>query len=365
MHLLQVVASGEWGGPERYAFDICRYFRSRGCSVKVMTREALAVDGHFRKAGIDILHAPLRSYPDYYTARAMVRAFADMPRGEGVVHVHRYNDALSCIIARKMARRPDIRLVYTRHKAKKANDGFLRRIIYRGIDSHLFVSEFSKKRFYEKWLPGKSPLGEEKTAVTYNSLLDHAPEPLPEPEKGPVVMAYRGGLKPGKGIETIIDALALLGKHKVRLHIMGKGHPDYVDGLRRRAQMAGVASRIDWVRNPEFAEEKMRNVHFGVLPSVLPEAFGMANIEFMACGKPQISTFSGAESEVLTPGEDSLRVPAGDAEKLAEAIILLAEDAQRRRLMGAKALENYKRRFSWPHFIHRLLPHYGFKSLSR
>lgn len=359
MHLLHVVPSGDWGGPERYAFDICRYFDALGWPVKVLTRDARAIDSQFENASIKVCHAPLRQYPDYYSARAMARLFSDMPRGEGIVHVHRYNDALTCILARRLARRPDIRLVATRHKAEKGRDSFLRRIIYNGIDRHLFVSEFSKEIFYKGWSPGKSPLREEKTAITYNSLLYSASTPYPDPPKGPISAAYRGKLKPGKGLETLIDAFALLKDLRVRLKIMGKGHPDYVDSLRRRAQMARVADQIDWSRNTEFAEEKMASVHFGILPSDVPEAFGMANIEFMSCGKPQISTFSGAEREVLKPGADSLEVPAANPAALAEAITKLASDASLRSEMGRKAFDRYNELFAWPRFVDRLMPHYS------
>lgn len=358
MTLLHVVPSGEWGGPERYAFDICRHYRQQGWTAKVLTRDARAIDRQFLKAGIEVCHAPLRQYPDYYSAKEMARIFAGMPRGEGIVHVHRYNDALTCILARKLSGRSDIKLVATRHKAEKGRDSFLRRIIYRGIDSHLFVSEFSKKVFYSGWPEGKSPLDEKKTSVTYNSLLRADDGPVLKPEKGPVSAAYRGKLKPGKGLETLIDALALLKNTKVRLRIMGKGNPDYVDSLRRRVQLAGVAEQIDWSRNTDFAEPLFETVHFGVLPSDEPEAFGMANLEFMACSKPQISTFSGAEREVLRAGEDSIEVPPGDPVRLAEAIRRLASDAALREEMGRKALERFETEFSWNRFIERLTPHY-------
>lgn len=353
--------SGEWGGPERYAFDICSYFRDLGWTTKVLTRDTHAIDSLFAKGGIEVRHAPLRQYPDYYSARAMARLFADVPQGEGIVHVHRYNDALTCVIARFIARRPDIRLVATRHKAEKGRDSMLRRIIYRGIDRHLFVSEFSKTVFYQGWPDGKSPLKEEKTAVTYNSLLHTIS--APEPERGPVSAAYRGKLKPGKGIETLIDAFSLLSDCKVRLRIMGKGDPDYVDALRRRAQIAGIADRIDWNRDSDFAEENFGRIHFGVLPSNEPEAFGMANLEFMANGKPQISTFSGAEREVLKPGEDSIEVEAANPGMLAEAIRRLAQDASLRIDMGRKAFSRYTDLFSWPRFIERLLPNYILDSI--
>ena len=356
--LIHVVPSGEWGGPERYAFDICNYFAGKGWTTRVLTRDARAVDIPFEKVGIEVRHAPLRQYPDYYSARAMARLFADMPRGEGIVHVHRYNDALTCIIARRLSRRPDIRLVATRHKAEPGRDSFLRRIIYNGLDSHLFVSEFSKKIFYQGWKPGQSPLREEKTAITYNSLYNTSAAPIPEPERGPISAAYRGKLKPGKGLETLIDAFALLKGSKIRLRIMGKGAPDYVDSLRRRAQMNGIADQIDWSRDTYFAEDNLAKIHFGILPSVEPEAFGMANLEFMATGRPQISTFQGAVREILAPGEDSLEIAPGDAGGLAEAIRLLATDAERRRQMGSRAFSRFSGLFSWNHFIERLNEQY-------
>lgn len=356
--LIHLVSSGEWGGPERYAFDICRHFSARGFDVRVLTRDARAVDAPFRKAGIPISHAPLRPYPDFWSARRLARMLATVEKGEGVVHVHTYSDALTVILGRLMARRPDIRLVATRHLAEKGHDSLLRRFIYNGIDSHLFVSEFSKHKFYERWAPDRSPLPESKTDVTYNSLLDMSGDPMPKPEKGPVSAAYRGKLKAGKGLETLIDAFALLKKSKIRLRIMGKGKPDYVDTLRRRAQMAGIADQIDWSRDTDFAEGTLAKVHFGVLPSVEPEAFGMANLEFMACGKPQISTFSGAQREMLVSGENAIEVPPGEPEPLAEAISLLASSPDLRADMGQKAFQRYNSLYSWNKFITRLNPHY-------
>lgn len=353
-----MVPSSEWGGAERYAFDICRYFRSIGWDTRVLTRDARIIDAPFEKAGIPISHAPLRSYPDYYSARILAGLFAKIPEGRGIVHVHRLNDALTSLMARKLARRPDIRIVSTRHKARKGRNSFLRRIIYRGIDSQLFVSEFCKDIFFSAWKPGKAPLPETKTAVSYNSLFLPPRAPSGGDAPGPVSAAYRGKLKPGKGLETLIDAFALIKGSKIRLRIMGKGKPDYVDSLRRRAQLAGIADLIDWSRDTDFAEATLAKVHFGVLPSDEPEAFGMANLEFMASAKPQIATFTGAQSEILTEGADSLIVPPADPTALADAILKLGTDSSLRQEMGRQALQNFDQKFAWPHFVERLMPHY-------
>lgn len=352
------MASGEWGGPQRYALDICRHFRSQGWKVRVITRDAKAVDTPFLREGISVRHAPLRDYPDLFSALMLARMMRRIPKGEGIVHVHRYNDALTAIVARLLARRPDIRLVSTRHRADLGRRGLVRRIVYAGIDSHLFVSEFSRQRFLQVWPEGECPVAEGRMSVAFNSLLTPEPGPCPEPERGPVVALYRGGLKPGKGLETLIDALSLLKDVRMRLRIVGRGMPDYVDQIRRRAVTRGVMERIDWVRRADFPADVIAQCHFGVFPSATPEAFGMANLELMACGRPQISTFTGGQKEFLTPGADALEVAPADASSLAEAMRRLATDPALRSHMGEQARRHYTESLSWPRFLERLLPAY-------
>lgn len=356
--LIHIVASGAWGGPQRYALDICRHFRSHGWKVRVITRDAKAVDTPFLQEGISVRHAPLRDYPDIYSALTLSRMMRPIPEGEGIVHVHRYNDALTAIIARKLARRPDIRIVSTRHKADLGKSGILRRFVYSGIDAHLFVSEFSRQRFLAVWADGICPISEDRMWVAFNSLLTPGVEAAGEPSRGPVTAVYRGGLKQGKGIETLIDALSLLRDIKLRLKIVGRGLPDYVDQLRRRAATRGVMERIDWVRDSEFPATILAQCHFGVFPSVTPEAFGMANLELMACGRPQISTFTGGQKEFLTPGVDALEVSPADATSLAEAMRRLATDGKLRSEMGEMARKKYEQSLSWSKFLERLMPGY-------
>lgn len=357
-HLIHVLASGDWSGPERYAFDICRHFKNSSWNVKILTRDVRIIDRHFKQAGVEVVHAPLRDYPDYYSARVLARFFRDIPAGEGIVHVHRYNDALTGIIARKLSRRPDIRLVLTRHKADIGIDSFLRRIIYQGLDFHLFVSEYSRSRFFEGWKPGESPLDYAKTAVTFNSLLPMATTFEPENIKVPKYIVYRGGLKPGKGLETLFKAMGKIKGSRLRLKLLGKGNPDYVDSLRRLAHREGISEQIDWERRSDFPERLLRHSLFGVFPSAVPEAFGMANLELMALGKPQVTTFSGAQSEFIIPDIHALKIAPDDPEELAGAISRLADNAALRQKMGDAALDYYNKNFSWQRFLERLIPAY-------
>ena len=60
--------------------------------------------------------------------------------------------------------------------------------------------------------------------------------------------------------------------------------------------------------------------------------------------------------EVLDPGEDALLVPAGDADALVDAVLLLAADAELRRRLGAAARRKIEERdLTWAGNVRRVL----------
>jgi glycosyltransferase involved in cell wall biosynthesis len=77
------------------------------------------------------------------------------------------------------------------------------------------------------------------------------------------------------------------------------------------------------------------------------EGFGMVLLEAMAAGLPIVACRSGAVPEVVTDGETALLVPPGDPEALAEALLALLADPDRRRRM-AEAGRERARRHDWP-----------------
>lgn len=72
-----------------------------------------------------------------------------------------------------------------------------------------------------------------------------------------------------------------------------------------------------------------------VLPSTLPEPFGLAVIEAMASAKPVVATAPGGPSETVVNGETGYLVPPSDPAALAGALQGLVSDPERRARMGA------------------------------
>ncbi|MEZ3519160.1 MAG: glycosyltransferase family 4 protein [Muribaculaceae bacterium] len=353
MRIIHIVHGNSMGGAQRYALDICRHYVEAGSDVVALTRDAKAVDSQFAEAGVPLRHAPLRDYPDLFSSLALRPLIEAGERGATVVHVHRYRDALTAILARRMAGRSDVRIIVTRHISEPAKDNMLRRFIYRHVDAHIFVSEFSRREFLSTWPHGRYPLDTARLYVAYNSR-SNIPAPTAEPQRGAITAMYHGTLRHGKGLDTLIHAMTHLRDTRMRLRIAGTGDPDYADTLRRTAISLGVMDSIDWSRNPADPASLIPGCHFGVLPSSVPEAFGMANLEYMAAGRPQICTFNGAQGEYLTPGLEAIEVPTSDPRALAEAMRTLYADKELRQRMGEAAARRYAESLAWPHFIRRI-----------
>ena len=359
MKLIHIIAGNAMGGAQRYALDICRHYVSKGHDVTAVTRNALAIDTQFRKEDIPLLHAPLRDYPDFFSSLALKPILKSAPADQPVViHVHRYRDALTAILARNMAKRQDERIVISRHISEPAKNNLLRRFIYRRIDANIFGSEFSRSQFLSTWKDSRIPFDPARLHVAYDSRNIEA-EPIPEPAKGAVTAMYHGNLRDGKGLQTILKAMALLKDTRLRLKITGTGDPDFIDSLRSLAITLGVMDSIDWQRPAEDPAAMIRNCHFGILPSESAEAGGMANIDYMACGRVQICTFNSAQREYMTPGVEALAVEPGNPEALAEAMRRLYEDKDMRLRMDDAAFRKYQHSLSWKLFIRHIDRIYG------
>lgn len=359
--LIQVVSSGRFGGPERYALDISRHFSAIGWKVTAFTRDAKAVDSIFKEAGVRLRHAPLGGFFDFSSALSLSRMMRRMKENCGVVHVHHLRDAFTALLARKIARRRDVRVIWTCHRVRKGRDSMLARRVYRNLDAIIFVSYRVSERFLSTWEGRQLPFRKELTRVVHNSI--YAPDltPVPEPGKGPVVAMFHGPVVPSKGLEYVIDALPQLKPLKMRLRIVGSGDPDYVDSLRRRAQTRGVMEMIDWKKQTSDPHSLIRESHIGVLPSVGEEAFGLSNIEYMANARPQVCTARGAQREYLSDGVDGFIVPPGDSQAIADALKRLVSDPELRRRMGSDARLTFNHRLSWLRFADILTEIYGIK----
>ncbi|MBA3927627.1 glycosyltransferase family 4 protein [Listeria rustica] len=94
-----------------------------------------------------------------------------------------------------------------------------------------------------------------------------------------------------------------------------------------------------------------------VLPSLM-EATSIAGLEAMACGKPLVGTDVGGIPEIITPHETGLLVPARSAEALANGVLEMLVDENKRLDMGEKALQSVQENFAWSEIARKTVAFY-------
>ncbi len=158
-----------------------------------------------------------------------------------------------------------------------------------------------------------------------------------------------------RGHDEIIDAWpAILGRRPdARLAIVGQG--DDVKRLESKATALGLTGsvRFTGLVSESTLDAMLSKAGGFALPS-RSEGFVLSYLRAMRAGLPCVGGADDAASEVVEDGVTGMLVAAGDRESVAQAIISLLGDTERRRAMGDAARARYEERFNFDLFRERL-----------
>ena len=109
-NLIHIIPGNRMGGIQIYASDICRHYQDEQIPVIALTRGARIIDSRLLEAGIEVRNAPLQGLADPWSIRELVAAIRSLPEGPVTIHTHRYRDAGMAVIARRLAKRKEVRM---------------------------------------------------------------------------------------------------------------------------------------------------------------------------------------------------------------------------------------------------------------
>jgi glycosyltransferase involved in cell wall biosynthesis len=189
-----------------------------------------------------------------------------------------------------------------------------------------------------------------RARVVHNGI-DRPPDTPVHPEvaalraAGHPILATVTLLRPGKGIETLLDALPALlaAQPSARLVIAGTGVDRGV--LETRARRLGVLDAVHFLGFTQDSATVLRGANVFVSAS-WAESFPYVILEAMALGVPVVATRVGGVGEAVSDGLTGLLVPPHDAASLARAIGSLISDRDRAAEMGARAASDVRARFT-------------------
>ena len=188
---------------------------------------------------------------------------------------------------------------------------------------------------------------DEATRARVREIRGHFGEPL---------VLFVGRLVYYKGLEYLIAAMPDV---RATLLVVGSGE---LRELERQATQAGVSNRVHFVDSASDADviAYLHACDVFVLPSVhRSEAFGIVQVEAMACGKPVVNTaLPSGVPYVSVDRVTGLTVPPRDAGALATALSHLLEDRAFRERLGVQGRARVAAEFTQELMVKRVLDVY-------
>jgi spore coat protein SA len=207
------------------------------------------------------------------------------------------------------------------------------RIVHLGVDPTLFPSRFSEE--------GQSLRKELRETRGW---------------KDRSVVLFIGRLIPKKGVHRLLTMLPALAATLPDVLLVIVGSPYY--GSNRSTPYSRELLRIagpyrTHIRFEPYVPHSEVPGWFlaadaAVVPSGRNEAFGLVNVEAMACGIPVVAARSGGMKEIIEEGVTGFMVePAWMEQEMTERLVRLLTDEELRRTMGIASRERVERHFTW------------------
>src|SRR5688572_27509460 len=346
---LQLIGSFHQGGSERQAVQLTRLLLEDGrCNVFVATldHDGVLLEEMNRLGFNDIPEFRLNSFYDLHAAR-QVRRFAQYLKKHeiDVVHTHDFYTNIFGMAGAALARIP-VRIASRRESAvRPASQRFVERSAYRAAHAVVANCEEVRQQLIREGVPAQ------KVRTIYNGL---------DPARVQSQVDRREVLQtlnlPEQALFVTIMANMLAHVHH-REPVCLKDHPTFLraaqfvhekipdaafiiagegelkEATQELAQTLGIAERTFFIGRCKDVGAVLSISDVCALSS-RSEGFSNAILEYMAAGRPVVSTDVGGAKEAIVHGKTGYLVPAGDHERMGDHIASLLLEPETARAMG-------------------------------
>lgn len=178
-----------------------------------------------------------------------------------------------------------------------------------------------------------------------------------------IIVSFVGSFGPWHGAETLAMTIPVVTAKNKRIRYLFIGRGVRLESVRKIVFMSGTSDRVIFTGfvDRESVPEYLAASDILVSPQVPnPDGtpfFGSPTklFEYMSMGKAIVASDLDQIGKLLTHEEDAILVPPGDAKKLAEAILSLAEDSDLRKRLGNQARTVAMNKYSWDSHVRSIL----------
>ena len=330
LRILQIVPTVNWGGGERYVYDLAEAAKNNGDKVFVVSRKSDLIRGKFADLNLPFFRLPLLFLFDVCSIVRL--AFFIKKYRINVIHSHIFCDAFLSVFAKKLICAKSVRVVMTRHLVKPGKNSFLYRYLYKNLDPLIFVSHAAERAFLSTVLAKDI-----RTVVVHNAVKNIPPKEITPTDfhlklnldANTKLLGFCGRLDPEKGVDLIIGALPqLLLQHNVVLLIAGTGDKKYTDFLHQKIKDLHLENRVHFLGFLNDVFTFLTGLDVAILPSRAKESFGLTLVECMQAGCPVITTNTGAQEEIIENQKTGLIIPPDSVSEIVEKVKILLENPE-------------------------------------
>lgn len=213
---------------------------------------------------------------------------------------------------------------------------------------------------------------ENKIVVLKNGVDIHKFQPQPDPDRVrkklglgdyPIIV-FVGKFFPWHATIDLVDSFHLV-RHQIadtRLFMIGDGPTRY--HTKARAQQLGINSAVNFIGNIPHAQVMdwlaVADVAVAPYPKLNRDLWfsPLKIFEYMAAGKAIVASRSGQVVELIEHDRNGLLFDPGNIEQLAQVLVELIEDPEKRKRLGANARQQAVNQHSWEKHITDLVDLY-------
>ena len=268
-----------------------------------------------------------------------------------------------------LARRWQIAIVYTVHDVLPHDTGEQYRDVFERLyqipDRLICHTEASKERLVEDF-----GVRSERITIIPHGPLSNEVASIPQEEARarlhldldmPLCLFF-GLIRPYKGVEFLIDSWQLVKEREPLARLMLAGQPEtgYQEVLTDKIEGLNLEREID--THFEFLPREKLNLCIQaadvlVYPYRRITQSG-ALLTGLTTGKPIVATDVGGFSEMIQHEQTGILVEYGDEERLAEELVYLLRNAEKREQLGQAARQMVEREYSWDAIAHKTIECY-------
>jgi glycosyltransferase involved in cell wall biosynthesis len=300
------------------------------------------------------------------------KAIAEVASRKRVAAIHAASNHVNALPALLAARQLGIPFHYemrglweltrvSRMPAYENTQGFkqgleLEGFVAKNADRVFVISDQLGKFAQERW-----GISAERMALLPNCVNPAHFSPTDPQGVEPNTIAYAGSLIAYEGLDTLIEAVATLAKQGIDVQVRIVGDGEAKADLEKLANRLGLSDRIQFHGKvaPQVAREIQSRCAFACIPrkpfkvcEIVPP---IKLVEALAMGKPVIVPDLPVFRDEMGADPAGWFFTAGDSADLARVIGIALSDAEKLKLVGARAREYAITKRRWQDFVGKVL----------